>query len=392
MVLYKPNAAKNHQNSTRRQGRIATGTGRRRSVGRMSETAADFLVIGSTPLARLLAGLLADTHGRTVVQVGESQSFYRLPRSIDLSVAPVTRPETWALLGEGRDETVKLVGRIAGRGAWTRLDPIFFTSAPRAAEALSHMRHMALDFGLAAEPAAPSLLGGGRAGIILRDALRLNRPLAEPALDAWLDRVGVRRLVPRGIAIAADGSAMVDAEGGAVAARQTVLADHEAILAHLPEQRWPALLRRHAAASILTTPTRPLAAPIMLELHSGVTLLQQAEGGIAAMGQEDMAHFSGRVHALLGEQRQVEQAGQAAYTALRTGDGAPALGRLGGDGPDIVAGMGMSGLFFAPALARWLCAAAAPHESAWFSKRLVTRTIADEPVAEFATGIWGEAA
>ncbi len=59
----------------------------------MSQPTADFAVFGGTPLARLLAGLLAAKHGRRVVFVGESLSGYRLPRSIDLTVAPLTRPK-----------------------------------------------------------------------------------------------------------------------------------------------------------------------------------------------------------------------------------------------------------------------------------------------------------
>ena len=92
-VIYKPNAAKNHQNTRSWGGRIATG-----QSGGMTEAHADFVVVGSTPLARLVAGLLASVHGKTVVFSGESQSGYRLPRGLDLSVAPITRPETWALL------------------------------------------------------------------------------------------------------------------------------------------------------------------------------------------------------------------------------------------------------------------------------------------------------
>ncbi|ODT72130.1 MAG: hypothetical protein ABS75_04855 [Pelagibacterium sp. SCN 63-23] len=351
----------------------------------MSAPPFDFVVIGSTPLARLLAGLLAGQHRRKVAFVGESQAGYRLSRSIDLSIAPITRPESWFMLEEGLAETLKLLRPVTGR-AWSRVDPILFADEAGAIEALAHMRHMAQGYRIAAEPAPPSLLGAGRAGVILRDAVRLNRPALEPGLDAWLEQNGVARLVPERIGVAFDGSALLVAGGEEIHATQTILADNDAILAFLPLPQWPVLLRRRAYSSILTTPTQPLAAAIMLEISSGVTLLQQPEGGIAAIGPGDLAAFSGRLHTLLGRERQVEQAGQTAFSALAVADGAPAVGRVAGTGANIVAGMGNVGAFLAPALARWIAGTARPHEAEWFEARLVSRTARGTDVTEFAPG------
>ncbi|QQR37934.1 hypothetical protein [Devosia rhizoryzae] len=350
----------------------------------MSDTQADFAVFGSTPLARLLAGLLASVHGRKVIFVGESQSGYRLPRSIELSVAPVTRPETWALLAEGVAETMRLIGKVAGRAASSRVDPIFFAESAWGIEALSHIRHMAMGFRIAAEPVAPSLLGAGRSGIILRDAIRLNRPVLEPALDLWLDRHKVQRLAPDRVEIALDGSVSIHAGGKSSAAQQAVLVDPEAIMAWLPLRQWPTLFRRQPAATILTTPTQPIAAPVMLEVGDGTVLLQQAEGGIAGIGRGDLAAFSASMRSLLGAERQVEQAGQTAFPALVTADGAPAVGRAGGTGADVVANLGMTGVFLAPALARWLAGDAQQHQANWFAARLVTRNVRSASVSEFA--------
>ncbi len=340
----------------------------------MSETIADFVVVGSSPLARLLAGLLSGTHGRRVIHVGQTRSAYRLARQIDLSIAPITRPESWALLGEGVTETLRLIGRIAGRSAWSHVDPIFFSDAQRSVEALSHIRHMALGFGIAAEPTAPSLLGQGRTGITLRDAVHLNRPILEPALEEWLPQVGVQRLAPEEFIIEEDGSAALKADNTIYRARQTILADDDAIVSHLTHGHWPGLLRRHDAAAILTTAPEALATPVMQDIHSGIILLQQQEGAIAAIGPGDLAHVSGRISRLLGEKREIEQAGQTSFVSLATSDGAPAVGRLGSTGADIVAGMGMTGIFLVPALARWLSNAALPQEAAWFGERLVSRT------------------
>lgn len=350
----------------------------------MITDSADFAVFGASPLARLLAGLLAARHGRRVIFVGESISGYRLPRDLDLSVAPMTRPESWALLRSGTIETMKLVGRFAGRGASHYVDPIFFADGAQAREALAHMRQMAQAFGVAVERLPPSALGAGREGVVLRDAVRLDRPVFEAAADAWLSREGVSRLRPDAIAIAADGSATLTAAGETRLARQSILADDSAILDLLPADQWPELLVKRPGATLLTAPTRPLAAPVMVEVQTGMLLAQHAEGGIAGIGQGDIARVSAHFQALLGRGRQTEQAGQTIYTALATRDGAPAVGRVRGVGADLVAGLGVSGAFLAPALARWLAGVAAPEEARYFGGRLVDRAPADLAVADYS--------
>ncbi|MBJ3785178.1 hypothetical protein [Devosia sediminis] len=352
----------------------------------MSDTPYDFAVFGATPLAQLLAGLLASVHGRRVVLVGEGQAGYRLVRGIDLSVAPITRPESWAMLTQALPEVTRLVSRIGGRGALSRVNPIFFAEGWHHAMALSHVQHMAQGFGIAVEPVSQSLLGEGRQGIMLRDAVRINRPALEAGLGKWLERAGVTRLQAQKVSIASDGQAEIIAEGAAVVAKQTVLADDDAVMAWLPLRQWPALLRRQHLTSILTTPTQPLAAGIMLQFNSGIVLTQQAEGGIAAFGPGGLSDFADAVQALLGQNRPVELAGQTGFQALQSLDGAPAFGRVAGVGADVAAALGCAGAFLAPAYARWLASSASPEEAAWFGAHLVNRSAKSQPVAEYAPG------
>ena len=358
----------------------------------MNEAEFDFAIFGSTPMAQLLAGLLSGEHGRRVLLVGQNRSGYRLPRGLDLSVAPITRPQSWAMLGRTSAETARLVTRIAGRNALSRVDPVFFAEAPRAGEALSHMKHMAVGFGIAAEPMGQSMLGGNRSGMVLRDALRLNRPQLETGLERWLKDCSVHRLVPHAVTVGSDGAVNIEIEGTTIKAHQAVLADDEAIIGWLPLRQWPTLFQRTQHTSILTTPTRPLAATIMLELDKGLFLTQQAEGGVAAFGPGEMSAFSRHLQSLLGQNRQVEQAGQTGYPALATRDGAPAFGRAGGLGADIVANTGCYGAFISPAIARWLAGRATADEARWFEQHLVNRTGSERPVDEFHWPVGGRAA
>ena len=351
----------------------------------MTEAHADFVIVGSTPLARLVAGLLASAHGKSVVFSGESQSGYRLPRGIDLSVAPITRPETWALLRTNLPEALKLVSRIGGRAAWSRVDPIFFAEATASKEALAHIRHMAQAFGHAAERVQSRTIGTGRDGLLLRDAVLLHRPSLEPSLDKWLDQHKVRRLRDdETLSVRIDGSAELISGDGRIEIAQSVLADDVALLRHVAPAQWPALLERRVTSTISTEPTRPIAAPVLHRLDTGLTLVQQAGRGIAAIGPGAIDPFAAALGVLLGKEREFRQAGQSSYEALVASDAAPAVGRLRGMGPDVLAGLGPNGAFLAPAIARWLCGKGEPAENAWLGARLVDRKATASPVAEFA--------
>ena len=376
--IYKRNAAKNHPNPAWQRGRIATGR-----PGLMGANQADFLVIGSTPLARLLAGLLASSHGKSVLLQCQNRPVQRLQLSLDLSVAAITRPESWAMLGAGVPETTRLLRRIGARAAMRRLDPILYADSAAAQQALSHVRHMAAAAGLAAERMVRSELGADRAGLVLRDAVALDRGVLEPALDRWLAQLKLQRL-PAGqpVQVAANGAAQTMLDGRVIEIGQTVLADDAAILRHVAEAAWPALLQRQSRSAIVTPALAPIAAPVMIGIDDGVVLRQQAEGHVLGHGPGNVAALAARLGRLLGKPEAFEQAGQTSAMQLITSDGGPALGRLGGTGPDVLAGLGATGLFVAPALARWLGGVANPAENAWFGARLINRDPASAGVSD----------
>lgn len=349
----------------------------------MIEHSADHVIIGSSLLARLLAGLLAATHGQRVIFVGQSQSGYRLPRGLDISIGAFTRPESWALLRDGLPELNRLLGRIGGRSAWQHIDPILFAGNADCVEALSHIRHMATAFDMNVEPAPTASVGNDRSGIMMRDAVYLQQTVLEPILDRWLAQSGVRHLAPQRVTVDADGSTRLQVDGADVLARHAILADSEAITTHLPLRQWPTLFRRMETSTILTRPTRPLAAPVMIDADTGAVLHQLTEGGIVGIGRGDLAHFSALLQALLGGERLVEQVGQTAYQRLWTLDGAPAVGRVADSGADIICALEPYGAFLAPALARWIAGVASAAESNWFGNRLVTRGTGASPVADF---------
>ena len=380
-VIYKPNTAKNHQNTRSWPGRIATPFALSMKAERF-----DFLVIGSTPAARLVAGLLASTHGKKVAWKGESQSGYRLQRGIDLSIAPVTRPETWSLVRTCLPEVTRLVSRIAGRRAWSSVDPVLLARSAGSKEALAHLRHMATGFGHEAERLPSRLLGPDADVLVVRDAALLDRGVLEPPFDLWLERHKVYRVPPETVIdLGEDGSAGLNGPDHAHFASQTILADDEAVLHHLPPATWPNLLLRQAHSTVLMHSAHALMAPVMLELGTGLQLTQQGNG-IRVHGPGTIDMVAGLLGGLMSSRSTLCQAGQSHYHSLASADGAPLAGAIGGSGPIVLSGFGSLAAFLAPSIARWLAKAASNAEGAWFSQRSPDRTASGSMVAD-----WGGA-
>ena len=350
----------------------------------MSAIRIDFAVLGASTQARLVAGLLRSVHGKSVLYQGESQSAYRLPRGLDLSVAPLTRPETLALLQETVPQTDKIIRRLGGRGAVRRLDAVFCARSDEAVDALGHVRHMAQAFSFPAERMRNPVLGPGCQSILMRDSLLLHRASLEPILDRWLANLGVHRLATSSeLVLKPDGSGVALAGDDGFEIAQTVLADDAAILAHVPEERWPENLTAVSASTLLSEPLKSPAAALVRQLDDDLILTQHARLGIAAIGQGSIEQVAEAMRALLGHENSMRQAGQSSYPRLVTPDGAAAVGRLAGTGPDVLAGLGTVGAFLAPAIARWLVGAASPAENNWLKARLVNRDSQASVVAEW---------
>ena len=353
----------------------------------MADASYEIAVFGSTPLAALLAGLLASEYHKRVCLVAETGSAFRVPRGIDLSVMPVTRPETWALLKETTPEVLKLLGRIRARAGMTRIDPIFVAETPAGADGLAHMRHVALANGYAVERLAD---GAGTGGIAyrLRDAVLLRRAELEPILAGWLEKSGVGQLSrPDVVAtVRRDGTAKLDFHGSTAEAAHAVLADDAAILQYVAAAERDRTLLLEPATAMLTEPTRPLAAPAMLFVDRRVTLMRGRQGGIIALGAGRPQEAIARIGGCLAERGPLRRAGQRVFRTVGTVDGAPLIGTARGVKATVFAGLGVSGAFLAPALARLVAGVSSDSEKAYFSAREAGRGNARALVAEFVGG------
>jgi len=331
----------------------------------MANRDVDFAIFGASPLACLVAGILADRHGKTVAQVAETEARYRLPRRLDLSIAPLTRPQTWSLLCAQVSETQKLLVRIGGRSVLRRLDPVLFADHAEGQEALGHIAHMARAFGLLADRVPLSKTGRSRVAVRLEDTLMLDRPMLLAPLEKWLTSLNVTRFAPEHATLNPDGSANLSHGEETIHAAQSVLIDEAAIIRHLPDKHWPALLRRRPHASILTAARERLASDVMISLDTGLSLMQIDGGSVAAFGPGALAPFSARLAHMLADKGVTQQIGQSGFEGLISVDGAPAVGGNSDGGPHIFSAFGPTGAFMAPMLARWLVDEARDEEATW---------------------------
>jgi hypothetical protein len=336
----------------------------------MLSPAYELAVIGSTPLAGLLAGLLAAEHGKRVVLVSEGSSLFRLVQGIDLAAAITTRPESWARLIAGSIETRKLVRRIAGRGALQRIDPVFVGETAASRTALSHMRHVALGFGLAVER-REGLAGGESATFRLRDVALIDRQRLAEGLAKWHAKAGVLRLDAGGTnaVISRDGSARFHANGQVIEAAHAILADDAAIAAQMEEAGDDPVLELLPTSAMATEPARRLAAPALSYPDRGVTLLRREGGSLLALATGRAETAAARVGSCLTGQRPLKRVGQRLFRAVVSRDGAPLVEIRPGERVSVMAGFGPPAAFFAPALARLVVGAASIEETAYFMAR-----------------------
>lgn len=351
----------------------------------------DIAVFGSDLPSALLAGLLAERHGMTVVWVADRSERSRLARGFHLSAAIQTRPETWALLAHTVPETQGLMRRNLG-AAVERVDPCFVAHAPRAIAAIEHMRHVAAGFGHEFERLPDGATAADTLALQLRDAVRVQRRPA--GLADWIGKAGVTVHARREgtISVRRDGHVRFAVEGGTLEAGRTVLADDDAILAFADGRDLQKTFVRHRAATLLTEPAPALPTPVVFDADTGVILDQEASGAIAALGPGDPHALTDAFAERLPAGTSVRLAGRTGFVRPEASDGGPVAGLLRQRKAFVVAGFGPSTLFVVPALARHLADAATEEEAAFFAARTPGPSNARRSVAEFVPGPAGESA
>lgn len=334
----------------------------------MSDVPFDCVVIGSGPLPGLVAGLLAQAHGRRVALIGAHWSPFQLQRQIPVAAALITRPESLKLLARLRDETTKLLAGL-GKGLIGRGDMLLVAEAPESIVALSHFRHLAHAHGWSAETSIDQHLPEA-SRVKLRDVTQMVDARLGPALDAWLAQSGVVRPSARDVKLTVrrDGSIAIATATGELGATQVLLADDAAILGHAPAAFVERQFTPVPMAALLVEDSRPLDAATALYLDRGLLLARGAHGAVQVLASGDPLSVEARIGATLAGEKPLRGAGEVRFAGLATEDGAPMLGAVRGE-VHALAGFGPAAPFHAPLIARYLTGTSTPAEAEWLALR-----------------------
>lgn len=350
----------------------------------MAPDSFDHLILGSTPLAGLVAGLLASVHGKRACLVGEPFSPFRLQRNLGLSVAPVTRPETLILLRHSAAETVKLVNGWS-KGLLTRADALFVAETPDSIAALGHFRQLAIALGYVVEPVADRAFAGG-VMFRVRDAQLMGHGRLEPELEAWLAKCEVRHLdaAVTEVTLRRDGSARIVHDGRTLEADHSVLSGDNVIAHYLDADSLDRSLEIVPASTVLLEGGRPLPSPFVNFIDRGITLEQDGQVAVSALVTGDPATARARLGSAIARAGTLRLAGETSLRAVRTLDGAPYVGPARGGKATVIAGLGPAAPFYAPAIARHLAGASPADEANWFAARGASRGNLRQLVSDYS--------
>ena len=352
----------------------------------MSDPPFDCVVIGSGPLPGLVAGLLADGHRKRVALIGAHWSPFQLQRQVPVAATLMTRPESLKLLARLRDETTKLLATI-GKGLVERDDMLMVAETPESIVALSHFRHLARALGWSVETAIDRH-SPEASRVKLRDVTRLVDERLGPALEGWLEQLGVTRLSARDVKLTVrrDTTIGVATAAGEVTATQVLLADDAAILDHAPAAFVERQFTPVPTAAYLVEDSRPLDAAIVSYLDRGLLLARGAHGAVHVLASGAPLSVEARIGTTLSGDKPVRGAGEVRFTCLRTQDGAPMLGVVRGE-IHAIAGLGAAASFHAPLIVRYLAGASTPVETEWLALRGPVRSTQRTLAADYAAAL-----
>ena len=315
-------------------------------------------VVGSSPFAWLLAGLLAADHSRAIVLLSDPPQPHRLWAEPASSVAPVTRPDTRALVAAHSSAAVKRLNRIAP-GMVQRVDMAMGARGEAGKAAMGHIGHIMMGHRLIVEP-LPS--AGALSRMRVRDVWQSHSAAFLAVAARWLAASNVAVVHSRaGLKIRRDGRANF----GATTIDLVVLADDAAILEWLGAEDIAGFARTGTRIGIQTTPVRQLEQKLMFDLDSGASWSQAPDGSLLGAASDGGDVGLGRLAAALPADLAPRLAAKAYRQTLVPHDGAPVIGRTRRGGVYIVSGLGPLDLMLAPMIAGLIAGTASGLEAEW---------------------------
>lgn len=344
----------------------------------------DFMLVGSSLQAGLIAGLLARVHKKKVCLLSDPSIEFRLAREISLSVDCITRPETWQLLAHLRTESFKLLTGIGGGKSLGRVDPVFVATNSRDAQALAHMFHVARGYGFEIEQEGSGPLMKAKRLLRLRGARNICHQVFRPALRRWLADSNVQiasasSLVLRPIR---GGRVTATAPDRTLKADRLILADEEAIRNHAKEQEWARGFIGVTATALVCKPTSTLREKCIINPANRFSACLQDNSGFEIITLSSGNDVATDVIASVPGAENLRPSGRTVFDTCVSADGAPMVGSTGQGSAWVVGGFGNTGAFVSPAIARFLVGKSTDMEEEFFTSRGGGKARAMQSVSE----------
>lgn len=343
----------------------------------------DFAIAGSTPLCGILAGLLAQEHGAKVCRIGSFIHPILPQRGFDISAGPLTRPETWQLLKSSVPETVKVLNTIGSGRVYERVDFGMVALGKAGVQALGYIQNAAQGYGTQVERLPDSQ--SYRTAYAFRHTVRtLRRPLIA-ALPAWLEARGVTLVDPKEARIrkAQNGPISIQWGGQEAEIGKLVLAGDAAMATHGHQGDVQAMFHKLPMSALLMEPTTKLVTPVMQAIDAGLTLYQRSNGALDCAGHGDAAEVGEAAAAYFDEGENLRLAGSAVFESMVSKDGGAVLGVKSRKNVIYLGGLGLTGLFQVPAIARFLAGKSNRTESDYFDACAPGKSDASSRMNEF---------
>ncbi len=345
----------------------------------------DFMLVGSSLQAGLIAGLLAREHKKKVCLICDQSTEFRLSREFSFSVDCITRPQTWQLLAQSRTEAFKLLTSIGGGKSVGRINPIFVATTSGDAQALAHMFHVARGYGFEVEQEGSGGLSTAKKILRIRGARSVEQKLFRPALGRWLVDSAVHIASTNDLALTTKRGGRVTAKTPVltIEASRLILADEEAIRTHAKQQHLGPAFVGVSATTLVCEPTPALREKCVLNPANRFGACLQANSNFEIISLSSIDDVAADVIASVPGGEKLRPSGRTVFNTCVSADGAPLVGRLGQSGVWAVGGFGYTGAFVAPAIARFLAGKSEGVEEEYFSNRCDGKARATHEVSEY---------
>lgn len=329
----------------------------------------DFLVVGSTPMATMLAFYLRRSHRCEVGVLADPPHPLRVSRGFDISVSALTRPESWQVLKACTKEVERTIGGF-DRKMLETTDVAMTGHGERAGAALGHIRHMSSAFGVLSEPLTRDMTVRYGGGFVVRGATRLKRRKFNESVRAIIEGIGATWLTFADCQMEW-GSGPIRLETGEMAfvADTAIVCDAGLAAQISPALAWPSELETIEHCGLMTEPGAQASWPCLMDVGNEGLACSHPDGRLEAWVAGNSHRAEKWLAGMLAHGSQTRLSGRVLERSITSKDRGPVVAQLARSHVHVALGFGASEVFFTPALARHFAQKAQDHERTFFEAR-----------------------